>query len=338
MQTERIISGHETGFKPGAIRGRDAALRRQHRNPGILTFDWACSARRRPHGFTLIELLVVIAIIAILAAILLPVLHKAEVRAQATQCMNNSRQLMLGWIQYYNDDNDRLVNNFGGIADAKEELNKTYRNWVNDYMTWGLTDPVNNPINDLDGITQAPFYEYTHNAAIYRCPADHYLSVPQRAAGIGARPRSYSMNMYFGQDLAGFTTNINTIYPQYVQFSKSTAIRNPSGLYVIMDEHADSINDGFLQEPAAQSSSEWTSVSQNGASWNDIPASYHDGGCSFGFADGHSEIHVFKSTVCTILPVLYQSRPTPPSFTSDPVAGWQDALWVGSRSSVPAPQ
>jgi prepilin-type N-terminal cleavage/methylation domain-containing protein/prepilin-type processing-associated H-X9-DG protein len=304
-------------------------------NDGTSFSRFAVPSKTRD-GFTLIELLVVIAIIAILAAMLLPVLHKAQVRAQATQCMNNSRQLMLGWIQYYNDNNDQLVNNFGGVACALEEKQKTYRSWANDYMTWATTDPANNPINDLDGLTQAAFYEYVHNAAVYRCPADNYLSALQQKAGIGARPRSYSMNMYFGSILSNTNEPYNNNYQQYVQFLKGSTIRTPSNLYVFLDEQADSIDDGFLDDPAAQSSSEWTSVG-GGTSWGDLPASYHDGGCGFGFADGHTEIHVFKSATCTIIPVRIQNHPAWPSFSLDP-AGWDDAIWVGSRSSLPYPQ
>src|SRR5215471_12047208 len=64
---------------------------------------------RAKRGFTLIELLVVIAIIAILAAMLLPALRRAKEKGQGIQCMNNGRQLAVGWLMYAHDNNDRIV-------------------------------------------------------------------------------------------------------------------------------------------------------------------------------------------------------------------------------------
>jgi prepilin-type processing-associated H-X9-DG protein len=103
----------------------------------------------------------------------------------------------------------------------------------------------------------------------------------------------------------------------------------PSNLYVTLDEHPDSINDGYFDNDADPDGTKWVS-SAGTATWADTPASNHGGACGFSFADGHAEIHKWKSTLCTILPVTYGPLP---HRTFD-AAGLQDANWIATRSSV----
>ena len=104
-------------------------------------------------GFTLIELLVVIAVIGILASMLLPALSRAKAKSQGIFCLNNTKQLQLGWALYADDHNDRLAYNLGGDASRLTEAPHTNANWVNDIMDWE-TNPDN---TNVLGITQALF-------------------------------------------------------------------------------------------------------------------------------------------------------------------------------------
>jgi len=274
-----------------------------HRNRFPQTRQIPAKPRRtkKPTAFTLIELLVVIAIIAILAAMLLPALAKAKQKAQGVMCLSNTKQMMVAWYTYAHDNNDRCVYNKGT---AGTDL----QNWVGNVMSWG--NDSRNTNKTL--ITDAKLGPYTaRNLGIYKCPAD---TTPSDA---GPRTRSLSMNAFVGDK--GDQGPINQYYQQYL---KLTTFRNPSGIFVVLDEHPDSINDGWFVFCNAADPGERTV-------WSDLPASYHNGAGGFSFADGHSEIK--KWLVATT------KRPVMKNTTGFPItvgADKRDIDWVAERTTV----
>lgn len=286
----------------------------------------------RDDGFTLIELLVVIAIIAILAALLLPALTKAKIQAQSVQCMNNCAQMMKAWTMYAGDNHDQCVNNFGVSQTDNEVAKGTYNTWCVDNMDW--TDNQQN--TNLALLRAGLLGSYMGGSvASYKCPADQSLSQAQIKAAFPYRVRSYSMNDFVGlfsecstcggsgtpgsgtDYTFGAKNQFNNDWPQYV---KLAAISQPSQIYVFLEEHPDSINDGYFDDGNQSTAAEPTSWTDS-----DTPASYHNGACGFAFSDAHSEIHKWLNHG-TIVPII-PGGAIPTASVGNP-ANYVDRVWL----------
>jgi prepilin-type N-terminal cleavage/methylation domain-containing protein/prepilin-type processing-associated H-X9-DG protein len=216
---------------------------------------------RSASAFTLTELLVVIAIVAILASLLLPALSASKAKGEAITCANNIRQLSLAWHLYAAENGDFLVNNHGVIETLARR-----QTWANNVEDWLDGDDNTNLIY----LSDSKLGPYANRATrIYKCPSD------REPAANGQRIRSMSMNALVG-DPGEVTNRFN---PTYVQFFKMAQIANPSGIFLFLDEHCDTINDGFFVNRL------------DDYAWGNLPASYHNRSVNLSFADGHQESH-----------------------------------------------
>jgi prepilin-type N-terminal cleavage/methylation domain-containing protein/prepilin-type processing-associated H-X9-DG protein len=227
------------------------------------------SDRRVQTGFTLIELLVVIAIIAILAAMLLPALSRAKAKAHQTKCLSNMKQLVVCWVTYSVDNNDRLITNWilpGGRSSPES--------WIG--------GDVSNPADaiDLSYIRNNRLFAYNTAYEIYKCPSFKGKGL----AGVDASlmVRSCSMNGRMGGGDAGDNATYGVADTSYIlnypMFKKSQQINkpNPSAAIVFVDESINSVDDGYFAVRLT-------------ATWQNSPTIRHSRGATFSFADGHAE-------------------------------------------------
>src|SRR6266404_834412 len=234
--------------------------------------------------------------------------------------MNNTKQLMLAWHMYNGDNNEKIVMSFHGSAAMGGAIasDPTKAPWVVGWLDWG-TGSDNTNVLFLTDDRYARLGPYVgKNKNIFRCPADVYVSSPQRNRGWGERARSISGNIGVGDGNAEI--NGGPWDPIYKHIKKTTDFNfpGPSETWVYLDEHPCSINDAGFFNPYV-------------ASWVDQPASYHNGAAGFAFADGHSEIHKWIDSLSTA-----RAKKVDTTFTgvtaTGVVRGDKDLHWMSYRA------
>ena len=188
--------------------------------------------------------------------------------------MNNTHQLMVATTLYTVDNSDMFPGNVHGTGITPNHPN---RPWAQGWLTWdGRTDNTNLSLLLNEQYSSLAKY-FGNQKNVYLCPADNFLSNVQRPYRWTGRARSVSGNVYCGgtqQQIEG-----GPFDAAYSITPKASMVLKPAMNWMFLDEHPDSINDGYFINKAYY------------PEWVDLPASYHNGAGMFSFADGHAEVH-----------------------------------------------
>jgi len=242
-------------------------------------------------GFTLIELLVVIAIIAILAAMLLPVLAKSKNKAKSMNCVSNLKQLDLCWVMYCGDFGDRLLPN---LANPDAGSSTSWISGKMGYMGGAPTDITD--ITNTSYLKAGLLYPYNNGIGIYQCSAQG----PSPWAKQMTPVRSYSLNDQMNGN-ADPNLNAQPAYP--LEYTKLSQIHSPSvsGANTFICESDFTIDDGLFA----------VKLATGGSFWQNAPSNRHMTGTPIAFADGHAEYwRYLESTTVKIPSEKYTTTPT----------------------------
>jgi prepilin-type processing-associated H-X9-DG protein len=223
---------------------------------------------RQQAGFTFLELTAVIVIIFVLVSLLSAALNHTKAKALRITCLDNVRQLQLGWQMYVLENDDSLpLNQRAPVPDHPRIISM-----VNSDTSW----VTGNPRFDLttENIKRGTLFPYVRSDAVYRCPLDY-----SRVTGHPdvLRTRSYAMNRLLGGDPD----------PDISPKTSFSELKNPSpeNVFVFIEEHEQSAWDtSFVVLPVPRGK-----VTMASATWYSTPSDRHQQGCNLSFADGHIE-------------------------------------------------
>jgi prepilin-type N-terminal cleavage/methylation domain-containing protein/prepilin-type processing-associated H-X9-DG protein len=230
-------------------------------------------AKAPRHGLTLIELLVVVSIISLLAALLLPALSGAKSNTRMVACLNNLRQLEAAFQMYSADNAGNLAQN----VQFEPQWNPSFGSnaWVYGDMK-NATDATNTAL-----VQTGRLYSYTPQPVAFHCPAD-------TTVGSGLpRVRSYSMNSWIGSSEME-SMQEQTPFRVFLR-DHDLAAATPSSIWVQLDEHIGTLDDG------------WFMVTMNDSRpFASLPSTRHQNGYGLNFADGHAEFYRLRSPAALI--------------------------------------
>ncbi len=267
-------------------------------------------------AFTLIELLVVIAIIAILAAMLLPALNRAKLKATEAACLGNQRQLAIAWKMYAADNSDKIVGlEESAPDDGKWRLESMDPKVQSDPSLVGLSGSVYATRVIQLTYKYGALFPYAPNPDIIHCPGD----LRSKKTGVYFAYDSYSGTGYLNGSykLPPFNTPealANVIY-------KEGQVLHPSARIIWIEEADDRQNmcrPPFTENLGGFIMNIGTPPDFAGATWLDYPAVNHGSKSTMNFVVGHTEAHKW------VTPNGYPTR-------SGPISPCADSRWTAQR-------
>jgi prepilin-type N-terminal cleavage/methylation domain-containing protein/prepilin-type processing-associated H-X9-DG protein len=246
---------------------------------------------RKAKGFTLIELLVVIAIIALLLALLFPVLRSAREQGQRAVCLSNLKQLTLAWIVYAEEHDDKIVSVFS--LEYKRRNGDIVRQgkvegWIGPafYFPESRSALIENP-------DKGALWPYLKNVDIYRCPcglAHHPVTYTPVISANGSNVEgTYKEDMLFWE----LTNTGKRVGSTVLKLTRLTDIISPGAgqraVFIDMGQTPMS-NDFYVHYLYPM----WK--------WHSVPPIRHKDGVTISMADGHAEYWKWKGTETVNIP------------------------------------